>query len=160
MSSVFVVEAGSYDTFRIVGVFSERDRAQKYADRFKEGQVNEYELDIEDRLMPDGFDIYKVTLYMLGGKAARSVRRCDPDQRKDLSKPYHIYQDGYHLLFEATCCAKSREEAIEKVRHREARWKAEHSEEWAAIIKRCENRNERAERLYKMIEEQDPDWTM
>lgn len=52
MNKVYVVTIGDYSDYHIVGVFADKDLAQKYVDRYKGGssynqpQIEEYELDV------------------------------------------------------------------------------------------------------------------
>jgi hypothetical protein len=128
LTTVFVVEAGDYSNCRIVGAFSEKERAEKYAGRFSkygEGRVYELRLDCEDLVVPDGYDIFDVTLYIENGDV-KEVRRLDPDIRKDLKEPPYVGYPKPGETFGTTCVARNREHAIKIANERLAQWKAEH----------------------------------
>lgn len=101
---VYAVTAGSYSDYHIVGMYSNREHAEKYANAYTDCIIEEYDL---DEPLPDlidrGFVSYNVRMWKNGNSDVSKSTGASVDSAK-----YCMYNNRLLVV----CLAKSEEHAV------------------------------------------------
>jgi hypothetical protein len=124
MDKVYLVYTGEYSSNRVVGVFSEEARAQKFASEFWDGRVVDWVLDDADTKVPPGHKVYIIQMYMDTG----DVWEVYEDTLDEHYRAYELPKiDTIKRETFSTCCfARDDDHAVKVASESLAKWKVEH----------------------------------
>ena len=133
---VFVVTAGEYSAYRVIGIFTSEEKAQEFKDTFPCGDYNEietYDLDPNYvELVQHGYYIWRVL--MLKDGTVEVIRKLDIDVAYVTDMGFHVWArskspaykgKGVQDCLNATLWAKTEKQAIKIVNEKRAQMIAE-----------------------------------
>jgi hypothetical protein len=128
--TVYLVTVGEYSDYRVVGVFSSRHKAEAFRNEFPfthrysdEPQIEEYPLDPERPLLPDGWQFYRVLM-----RADGAVTNVLPIPFRDAWEDGNRYGDRFVWsqddgIGDTVVAAPDEEGAVKIANERRIRWK-------------------------------------
>jgi hypothetical protein len=128
MASVYVVQKGEHSDRHIVGVFTKEERAKQYSARFRSDHrfdVEEWELDIEDKAVPEDVNVYYIGMLLDTGDVIEAFQE-ELDQYPRTKQDPRIIYNWIQNEFSCYYLARDEKHAIKIANERLARWKAEH----------------------------------
>lgn len=133
--TIYAVTAGSYSDYRIIGIFSTRERANdfiKYAPDNSYNEIEEYELDSLDAvtsMIKRGYSVWRVL--MLRDGTVEEIKRCGTERYQVKNAEHHaiwkrtkadFYKDkGVPDVLQSYVWAKTEKQAIKIVNEKRAR---------------------------------------
>jgi hypothetical protein len=112
---IYVITSGEYSDYNINCVFSTRQLAEAYVEKYsaEEMRIEEYELDTEQMRLNDPRKNYRVRIYKNGDAEAQEGVMVDEDDDEEDDYFYQsLWNDPINLYLQFVCLADSKEHAI------------------------------------------------